>query len=108
MGTVSAWYNRQFRGREYGRIHWIAIRPGCQRKGLGKAALSYALQVLAKWHDRSYLVTSGERLGAIAMYLSFGFEPDMAPANARAVWRDVNARLRHPAIEAALARGDGP
>ena len=102
IGTISAWYNRDFRGRETGRIHWVSIRPRCQGRGLAKAALSAALRKLAQWHDDCYLVTSGERLGAIAIYLNFGFEPDMTPANAPAAWADIDRRLDHPAIRKAL------
>ncbi len=75
--------------------------PCCQGKGLGKAALSFAMNRLAEWHDRCYLVTSTERIAAIKLYLSFGFEPDMTPANARAAWSELNGRHRHPALNRA-------
>lgn len=102
VGTISAWYNRSFHGRNAGRIHWVAVRPSCQGKGLGKAMMTYAMNRLAEWHDSSYLFTSAERIGAIALYLSFGYEPDMRPANACDAWTLVNERLRHPAIERKL------
>lgn len=102
VGTISAWYNREFRGQEYGRIHWLAVRPCCQGRGVGKAALSFALQQLAQWHARAYLVTSVERLAAIALYLQCGFVPDMTPRNARTAWQEVGSRLPHPAIAQAL------
>ncbi len=89
IGTISAWYDRDFHGQETGRIHWVAIRPREQGKGLGKAALAYAMRRLAQWHDHCYLATSTERLGAIALYLSFGFEPDLRPANAQAAWSSI-------------------
>jgi beta-glucuronidase len=107
VGTISAWYDRDFRGREYGRIHWVAIRPRYQRKGLARAALSVAMQTLSRWHDRSYLLTSGERIGAIALYLGFGFEPDMVPANARAAWEEVGRKLDHPAIRKSVRAAGG-
>lgn len=102
VGTISAWYSRDFRGMDYGRIHWVGVRPSCQGKGLGKAMMTYAMNRLAEWHERCYLWTSTERTGAIALYLSCGFEPDMVPANARAVWRELGDRLAHPAIAKAL------
>lgn len=105
VGTISAWYNRDFRGKDYGRIHWVAVRRSCQGKSLGKAALSHAMKKLAQWHDRCYLVTSSERVGAIALYLKFGFEPDMIPENASAAWNDVNVRLEDPVISKALELG---
>ena len=102
VGTISAWYDRDFRGQDYGRIHWVAVRPSCQGKGLGKAALSYALNNLAQWHDRCYLATSTERVPAIRLYLKYGFEPDLRPADARTLWSDLNTRLKNPVLERSL------
>ncbi|MBN1579421.1 MAG: GNAT family N-acetyltransferase [Anaerolineae bacterium] len=87
VGTISAWYDRHFKNQEYGRIHWVAIRPAYQGKGLGKAALSFALNQLARWHDRCYLDTQTRRLPAITMYLRFGFVPDMSVPGAQEGWR---------------------
>ncbi|MEI8243852.1 MAG: GNAT family N-acetyltransferase, partial [bacterium] len=98
VGTISAWYIRDFHGRDVGRIHWVAVRPSCQGKGLGKAMMTHALNRLAAWHDCSCLYTATERAGAIALYLSFGFEPDMRPANAQSAWAGLNERLNHPAV----------
>ena len=37
--------------------------------------LSYALSVLAQYHDRAYLTTQTVSWKAVNMYLSFGFRP---------------------------------
>jgi GNAT superfamily N-acetyltransferase len=103
VGTVSAWYDRDFRGAEYGRIHWVAIRESFQGRGLGKAALAHAMHVLAQWHDRCYLVTSTERVVAIRLYLDFGFEPDLTPSDAREKWHRLSLDLDHPRLRKALA-----
>jgi GNAT superfamily N-acetyltransferase len=89
VGTISAWYDRHFKNQDYGRIHWVAIRPAYQGQGLGKAALSFALNQLAQWHDRCYLDTQTRRLAAISMYLRFGFVPDMEARGAKEGWRQV-------------------
>lgn len=102
MGTISAWYNRDFRGAEYGRIHWVSVRPACQGRGLGKAELAYALRVLAPWHDKAYLVTSTERVVAVKMYLDFGFRPDLEPEGARESWTALARTLKHPLLEETL------
>lgn len=102
IGTISAWYDCDFRGQYYGRIHWFALRPSCQGMGLGKAALSYGLNRLAQWHDRCYLMTSSERVAAIHLYLNFGFKPDFTPANAQTIWRELGTRLKHPVLEQSL------
>jgi beta-glucuronidase len=100
VGTISAWYNRSYRGRDHGVIHWVAVRPAYQGLGLGKAGLSYALQDLAKRHERAVLGTQSRRLPAIHMYLNFGFLPDLESAGAAVGWREVKAQLSHPTLEA--------
>jgi GNAT superfamily N-acetyltransferase len=78
----------------------VAVRPAFQGRGLGRAALSHALNRLARWHERAYLDTSTARLPAIKMYLDFGFVPDLGPPGARDAWRAVRAALPHPALAA--------
>ena len=103
VGTISAWYNRNFRGLDYGQVHWVAVRPAYQGRGLAKAGLSYVMQRLAKWHERSFLDTSTEREVAIRLYLDFGFEPDLTPAGAWEVWSKFASTVKHPALARALA-----
>jgi len=99
-GTISAWYDRDFRGRDYGRIHWVAVRPAYQRRGLAKAGLSFAMNRLAEWHERAVLTTQTARLAAIRLYLDFGFVPDLVPSGAVEAWREVRTKLDHPVLEA--------
>jgi beta-glucuronidase len=102
VGTISSWYSRNFRGEEWGRIHWVAIRPGYQGRGLANGMLSHALTQLALWHDKAYLDTDTRRVAAIALYLKFGFLPDMSPANAREAWTGFAQVYDHPAVREAL------
>ena len=106
IGTISAWYNADFHGQRFGRIHWVALRPAWQGRGLSNAALSYSLQQLAQWHDRCYLATSTERVPAIHLYLKFGFVPDLTPPNARPAWQELATRLPHPVLAQALRLAD--
>ena len=105
VGTISAWYSRDFKGEDHGRIHWLAIRPAFQGRGLARPALSFAMERLAEWHDRAWLSTSTSRIPALKLYLDFGFLPDMEEPRAREAWQKVLARLKHPALEAALREG---
>jgi GNAT superfamily N-acetyltransferase len=105
IGTISAWYSRDFRGEEWGRIHWVAVRPAYQGRGLSKGMLSAALRVLAEWHHKAYLDTDTRRVAAVALYLKFGFLPDLTPANARKAWTDFLAVYDHPAVREALDGG---
>ena len=100
VGTTTAWFNPSFRGREYGRIHWVAIRPEHQGKKLAKPLLAAALARLAELHDRAYLSTQTTSARAIHMYLDFGFEPYITSEREEAGWRLLASVLQHPALSA--------
>jgi GNAT superfamily N-acetyltransferase len=77
-----------------GRVHWMAILPEFQGRGLGKALLSTICHRLRELgHERAYLHTSAARIPAIKLYLKFGFEPMIRNAEERAVWKEVLAGL---------------
>lgn len=93
VSTISAWYNRPETNLAPGRIHWVATRKSYQRRGLGRAGLSYALNRLAQWHDSAMLATSTARVGAIQLYLDFGFIPDLTTDRASEAWMQVRDSL---------------
>ena len=75
------------------------MRPAYQGRGLGKAALAFALERLSHWHERAFLDTSTARLPALKMYLDFGFAPDRTHGpDALRAWRGVRAALDHPGL----------
>ena len=96
--TISAWQKPNIRGLDWGQIHWVATRPSHQGKGLAKAGMSYALKQMAQWHPRALLGTSTGRIGAIRIYLDFGFVPDMEMEWAKEAWTSVKAKIDHPAL----------
>jgi len=98
IGTISAWHNRDAAGRNVGQIHWFAIRPAWQHRGLARPMLAYALKQLALWHDQCFLDTQTRRIPAIKLYLDFGFVPDPDFPRAREAWREVSAALPHPVL----------
>lgn len=98
VGTISAWYERNFKGQDWGRVHWVAVRRAHQGRGLAKAGLSFTLRQLARWHERAMLDTSTGRVAAIRLYLDFGFAPDLDPPFAREAWAAFRQRLDHPAL----------
>lgn len=102
VGVISAWYHRTFKDQDYGMVHWVAVRPAYQGRGLGKAMLSFTLNQLSQWHERAFLGTQTKRLSAIKLYLDFGFVPDLDQSGVMDAWRDVNAQLHHPALDALL------
>lgn len=96
VGTMGAWYNRTFRGENYGRIHWVSIRRAFQGLGLARASLAGALRFLARHHPKAYLSTQAKRLPAIAIYLDAGFLPCITTATDRIAWAQTAAAMRNP------------
>ncbi len=69
IGTGTAWFDG-----EVGRVHWIAIVPEFQGRGLSKPLLTVVCTRLAELgHRRAYLTTDSRRAAALALYQSFGF-----------------------------------
>jgi len=96
VGTATAWYNEDFLGQSCGRLHWVAIHPDFQGRGLAKPMISLALKSLRKRYTRCYLTTDTHRLRAIRIYLDFGFEPHTATDLQREAWSRVAVELGHP------------
>ena len=103
IGTVTGWYHRSYRGRRWGRIHWVAIVPEFQGRGLSKPMMSFAMDRLRSLrHRRAMLSTQTQRIPAIKTYLDFGFLPDMTIPGARRAWSLVRSRLAHPVLDRVL------
>jgi GNAT superfamily N-acetyltransferase len=95
IGTATAWFDGNYHGERYGRIHWVAIVPEHQGRGLAKPLLTAVCNRLVELgHDRAYLVTSTARLPAISLYLRFGFEPDIRSDQDREIWQPTLNELR--------------
>ena len=97
VGTATAWFNDNFNGGSYGRVHWVAIVPEQQGRGLGKALMAIVCQRLRELgHTRAYLTTSTARLPAINLYRHFGFTPLIRAPDDAAIWRELNRYLKNP------------
>ena len=109
IGTATAWFDDDFRGRRYGRVHWVAIVPAMQGRGLSKPLMSVVCERLrALGHDRAYLTTSTARIPAINLYLQFGFAPYIRGSEDRRIWQALRARLKEPlALEDAISDHEG-
>lgn len=96
VATATAWYDDNFHGPKCGRVHWVAVIPEYQGRGLSKPLMSLVLTRMADLgHDRVYLRTSTARLPAINLYARFGFVPSIASAEDREVWRELIPKLRY-------------
>ena len=94
IGTAAAWFDNNYHGKKYGRIHWVAIHPDYQSKGLSKPLLSMVCQKLIQLgHDKCYLTTSSARIPAIKLYLKFGFEPQIISSKDEIIWKDIKRIL---------------
>jgi len=93
IGTAAAWFGGSHRGPSVGRVHWVAIHPAHQGRGLAKPLLSRVCHTLrALGHERAFLTTSTARVPAVGLYLSFGFVPEIAGDREAAAWAALQRR----------------
>ncbi|MBI5386514.1 MAG: GNAT family N-acetyltransferase [Verrucomicrobia bacterium] len=94
IGTATAWLGLRQNGEVWGRLHWVAIVPEFQRRGLAKPLLSVVCERMRALHpERSFLRTAAERPAAIRLYLKFGFVPEMRTDAERELWSAILARI---------------
>lgn len=98
IGTITAWWQPDMNGKNWGQIHWVAIHPDYQGYGLSKPMMSVAMTRLKQSHKRCFLDTSTRRIPAIKVYLDFGFIPDFSLKNSREAWAEVASVLEHPVL----------
>ena len=95
VGTVTAWIDDYFSDPKQGRVHWLAVIPEQQGRGLGKILLSICLRRLRELEYRSaYLKTWPTRLAAINLYLQFGFVPWLSGVEELQLWEQLPPNLK--------------
>ena len=95
VGTTTAWFGEGERNPDLGRIHWVAIVPEAQGRGLATPLLAAALSRLRELgHCKAYLTTGTARTAALNLYLRIGFVPDIRSDAELAAWRSVRPRLK--------------
>jgi len=94
VGTSTAWLADEDHGPHCGRIHWVAIVPEMQGRGLAKPLLSTSLKRMRELGYRSAVLgTHAVRIPAIKLYLQYGFVPEVRNEKERQGWRDVRAKI---------------
>ncbi|NQT53651.1 GNAT family N-acetyltransferase [bacterium] len=94
VGTVTAWF-ADHRGVPHGRIHWVAIVPDIQGRGLARPMLGAACNRLRELgHPRAFLDSQTMRVPALNLYLKFGFRPDIRHDDDLRAWRLVGPHLK--------------
>ena len=97
IGTATAWHG-EHGGSVIGRLHWVAIVPAFQRRGLSKPLVAAALALMRRWHDRAYLTTQTTSWVAVKVYLDFGFTPVHDRPDSREAWTLMARVLGDPAL----------
>lgn len=92
IGTITAWYGNH-KSDTIGRLHWVAIIPEYQGKGLAKPMLSSAMKLLAQFHDEAYLTSQTTSYPAINLYLNFGFQPVIEKESDTVAWDLLEEKL---------------
>lgn len=107
IGTVTAWLPDDSHDPSYGRVHWVAIVPEMQGKGLAKPLMTRVLTRLREvGHARANLNTESVRTVAIRLYLKFGFLPEVRSETERLAWRELRERIApSPLDDFDLGRG---
>lgn len=96
IGTATAWQGEDPRnpGAIIGRVHYVAIIPEFQGRGLAKPLMTAVLERLKELgHSTAYLATASERLPAINLYLRFGFNPVVREPSEAAAWDFIQTQL---------------
>jgi ribosomal protein S18 acetylase RimI-like enzyme len=89
VGTGCVWGGKMF-GKELQRLHWIAVSPEHQGKGLAKALVSKLLDIYNELDYSGYIHLTSQTWSykALNIYMKFGFKPYFGekPQN----WNAVN------------------
>ncbi len=97
FATASAWFGDQTFGQEVGLLHWLAILPDMQGKGLAKPLLSIVLNRMRELnHKWVYLRTATVRIPAINLYRQFGFVPHIQSPKDLKKWSSLGGKLKSP------------
>ncbi|HVM49017.1 MAG TPA: GNAT family N-acetyltransferase [Candidatus Acidoferrum sp.] len=76
VGTATAWFDDDFEGARVGRIHYVAVVPEYQGRGLSRPLMTAVCGRLRELgHCCAYLATATHRIRAINLYRRFGFKP---------------------------------
>ena len=94
IGTATAWPGES---KGWGMVHWVAIQPEAQGKGLAKGLLTAVCQkFLDLGCQKAHLGTANVRIPALNLYLHFGFHPHIRNKHDWQIWQDVEAKLKEP------------
>ena len=94
VSTNTAWMS-DWKGGNWGRVHWVATDRQEQGKGLSKplrTQICHRLRDLG--HACAYLTTNTLRVRAISLYADFGFKAYWETEKEEAAWSELREKLR--------------
>lgn len=99
VGTATAWFPDSNVDAEAGLVHWVAIVPELQGRGLARPLLSATLLRMRELgYGRAALITQSGRVPAVGLYLAFGFLPRVRCEAERAAWLGLREKLPGAAL----------
>lgn len=93
IGSAMAWLAEEPFDDQYGRLHWVAVHPKYQGRGLGKALVKYTMRKLMDYYTRGYLTSQTNSFKALNIYLEIGFRPRVLNDKDRKAWELVKKLL---------------
>ena len=94
IGTTSGWFY-DYGGQHYGLIHWVAIIPEWQGRGLAKPFMTTTCNLLKELgHDKGLLHTQTMRFPAIKLYFRLGFVPLVRNEKEQVAWDVILDKIK--------------
>jgi ribosomal protein S18 acetylase RimI-like enzyme len=107
VGTCTSWIPKREDSMQpdCGRLHWLAVVPGYQKRGLGAFLIAAAIERMKDLgHTEAYLSTWSDKLPAIRLYQKAGFEPVIRNEAERRQWHSILMQQHHHTHAYATAR----
>jgi len=90
IGTATAWFDDKGEPGRMGRVHWVALVPEYQGRGLSKPLMTaVCVRLRELGHRQACLTTSSARRPAIYLYLRVGFAPLIQNDAEAEIWRRI-------------------
>jgi len=90
IGSATAWLDNIYGESGTGRLHWVAVVPEYQGKGLAVPLVSQVMSLFSDLEcSRAYLLTNAIRITAISLYLKMGFNPVFRNPDEQEAWEEI-------------------
>ncbi|WP_062269886.1 GNAT family N-acetyltransferase [Endozoicomonas arenosclerae] len=87
IGSATSWFHPQ--QKQLGRLHFVAMKPRYQGRGLIRPLLEATLDTLQQFHTEYWLTTQPRSVKGIKLYLDYGFLPVVENEEDSRVWKHL-------------------